>query len=152
MSSKSLAFFQDGQAVEMSAPIFSHPRNKRRGRRSESDRYFPNGMIKPTRDELLQFILTHVLYQVDATVGGPIFCKHIMKPNRERNRESMYHVVLGPYTWTGVWEVIGNRRMFDIRAEYRAWVTKVPDFGDPALASNQYYNIYNPVIGLAYHF
>ncbi len=41
---------------------------------------------------------------------------------------------------------------FDIRAEYRAWVTKVPDFGDPALASNQYYNIYNPVIGLAYHF
>lgn len=129
MSSKSLAFFQDGQAVEMSSPIFTRPRSKRRGRRSESDRYFPNGMMKPTRDELLQFILSHVLYQVDATVGGPIFCKHIMKPNRERNRESMYHVVLGPHTWTGVWEVVGNRRMFDIRAEYLAnestWVPQI---------------------------
>jgi len=129
MSTKSLAFFQDGQVIEMSSPIFAPPRARRRGRRSDSDRYFPNGMMKPTREELLEYILSHVLYQVDATVGGPIFCKHIMKPNRERNRESMYHVVLGPHAWTGVWEVVGNRRMFDIRAEFlpreNTWVPQI---------------------------
>lgn len=129
MSSKSLAFFEDGQAVEMSTPIFGHPKSKRRGRRSDSDRYFPNGLQKPSREELIHYILSHVLYQVDATIGGPIFCKHIVKPNRERNRESMYHVVLGPHPWTGVWEVIGNRRMFDIRAEFLlsedGWVPQI---------------------------
>jgi opacity protein-like surface antigen len=44
---------------------------------------------------------------------------------------------------------------FDIRAEYRGIVTKVPDFGlstTPNLNTNRYYNIYNPTIGVAYHF
>jgi outer membrane immunogenic protein len=44
---------------------------------------------------------------------------------------------------------------FDIRAEYRGIFTKVPDFGlstTPNLNTNKYYNIYNPVIGVAYHF
>ncbi len=41
---------------------------------------------------------------------------------------------------------------FDIRAQYRAFLSKVPNFGDPALTTNHYYNIYNPVIGVAYHF
>jgi len=41
---------------------------------------------------------------------------------------------------------------FDIRAEYRGWITKVPDFGDPQLGTKRWYNIYNPVIGVAYHF
>ncbi len=41
---------------------------------------------------------------------------------------------------------------FDIRAEYRGWVTKVPSFGIPEYATNRWYNISNPVIGVAYHF
>jgi opacity protein-like surface antigen len=41
---------------------------------------------------------------------------------------------------------------FDIRAEYRGWVTKVPTFGDSQLTTNRWYNISNPVIGVAYHF
>jgi opacity protein-like surface antigen len=41
---------------------------------------------------------------------------------------------------------------FDIRAEYRGFVTKVPNFGDSQLTTNKYYNIYNPVVGVAYHF
>jgi opacity protein-like surface antigen len=44
---------------------------------------------------------------------------------------------------------------FDIRAEYRGFVTKVPNFGNPGnykLDTNKYYNIYNPVLGVAYHF
>ncbi|WP_263357081.1 outer membrane beta-barrel protein [Acidicapsa ligni] len=41
---------------------------------------------------------------------------------------------------------------FDIRAEYRAFFSKVPNFGDSDLTTNRYYNINNPVVGVAYHF
>ncbi|HEX4029582.1 MAG TPA: outer membrane beta-barrel protein [Terracidiphilus sp.] len=41
---------------------------------------------------------------------------------------------------------------FDIRAEYRGWVTKVPTFGDPQFTTNRWYVISNPVVGVAYHF
>jgi opacity protein-like surface antigen len=41
---------------------------------------------------------------------------------------------------------------FDIRAEYRGLVTKVPTFSYDALKTNKWYNIYDPVIGVAYHF
>jgi outer membrane immunogenic protein len=43
---------------------------------------------------------------------------------------------------------------FDIRAEYRGLILKTPTFNFPGndLRSNVYYNIYNPVIGVAYHF
>ena len=41
---------------------------------------------------------------------------------------------------------------FDIRAEYRGLVTKVPDFGVSQWSTKRWYNIYNPVIGVAYHF
>jgi outer membrane immunogenic protein len=41
---------------------------------------------------------------------------------------------------------------FDIRAEYRGWVTKVPTFADSQLTTNRWYNISAPAIGVAYHF
>jgi opacity protein-like surface antigen len=42
---------------------------------------------------------------------------------------------------------------FDIRVEYRGWVTKVPTFGDSQFTTNRWYPIVsNPVIGVAYHF
>lgn len=41
---------------------------------------------------------------------------------------------------------------FDIRAEYRGFVTKVPTFGIKEFTTNKWYNIYNPVLGVAYHF
>ena len=42
---------------------------------------------------------------------------------------------------------------FDIRAEYRGLVTKVPVFGNPTtFGTNKWYNIFNPTIGVAYHF
>ncbi|MGD0903696.1 MAG: outer membrane beta-barrel protein [Terracidiphilus sp.] len=44
---------------------------------------------------------------------------------------------------------------FDIRAEYRGFVTKVPTFGDPGgykFDTNKWYNIFTPAIGVAYHF
>jgi len=41
---------------------------------------------------------------------------------------------------------------FDIRMEYRGLVTKVPNFGLSQLSANRWYNISNPVVGVAYHF
>jgi outer membrane immunogenic protein len=41
---------------------------------------------------------------------------------------------------------------FDIRVEYRGWITKVPNFGVSSLSTNRWYNISNPVVGVAYHF
>jgi outer membrane immunogenic protein len=43
---------------------------------------------------------------------------------------------------------------FDIRAEYRGLIVKTPTFNYPGndLRTNVYYNIYDPVIGVAYHF
>ena len=47
---------------------------------------------------------------------------------------------------------------FDIRAEYRGIVTKVPNFGLGAgnttqnLTTNKWFNIFEPTIGVAYHF
>jgi opacity protein-like surface antigen len=41
---------------------------------------------------------------------------------------------------------------FDIRAEYRGLVAKVPTFKDTSFGTNKWYQVYNPVIGIAYHF
>jgi opacity protein-like surface antigen len=47
---------------------------------------------------------------------------------------------------------------FDIRAEYRAYITKVPNFGlgsgnsTENLTTNKWFNIYVPTVGVAYHF
>ncbi len=47
---------------------------------------------------------------------------------------------------------------FDIRAEYRGWVTKVPTFGSGGgsgtanLSTNKWFNIFVPTVGVAYHF
>ncbi len=47
---------------------------------------------------------------------------------------------------------------FDIRAEYRGIVTKVPNFGLGSgsstinLSTNKWFNVYEPTIGVAYHF
>jgi opacity protein-like surface antigen len=41
---------------------------------------------------------------------------------------------------------------FDIRAEYRGFVTKTPSFGEANFSTNRYEVISMPTIGVAYHF
>jgi opacity protein-like surface antigen len=41
---------------------------------------------------------------------------------------------------------------FDIRAEYRGLLMKTPNFGLGPQKTGRFYNVYNPVIGIAYHF
>ncbi|MCL8209250.1 MAG: hypothetical protein K6V97_14450 [Actinomycetia bacterium] len=128
MEAKAVAFFSDC-AVELPTPIFVASEARRRGRRPAHELYFPNGQRRPTREELLRFILTHVLYQIDPATDGPVFCKHIQRHNPERNKVSLFHIVMGPHEVTGVWEIIGSRRMFDLRAVYlprqQTWVPQL---------------------------
>lgn len=129
VSVKSLAFFDGGQTIELASPIFERAKPRRRGRRLRRDCFLPNGQPVPTRDELILYILNHVLYQIDPSLGGPMFCKHVIKHNHDRNRDSMYHIVLGCHQWSGVWEIIGNRRMFDVRPFYlpseQDWIPQI---------------------------
>jgi outer membrane immunogenic protein len=41
---------------------------------------------------------------------------------------------------------------FDIRIEYRGFLMKAPDFGNPQLNTNRYYVLMTPSLGVAYHF
>jgi len=41
---------------------------------------------------------------------------------------------------------------FDIRAEYRGIVTKVPTFGISAWNTSKWWNMFEPTVGVAYHF
>jgi outer membrane immunogenic protein len=41
---------------------------------------------------------------------------------------------------------------FDIRAEYRGLIFKTPTFGETNFSTGRYYNVSDPVIGVAYHF
>ncbi len=41
---------------------------------------------------------------------------------------------------------------FDIRAEYRGFILKAPDFGVASFKTNRYYVMSTPSIGIAYHF
>lgn len=41
---------------------------------------------------------------------------------------------------------------FDIRAEYRGIIVKTPTFGVSNFSTGRYYNISDPVLGIAYHF
>jgi opacity protein-like surface antigen len=41
---------------------------------------------------------------------------------------------------------------FDIRVEYRGYLTKTPTFGEPNFQTNRYEVISAPAIGVAYHF
>jgi outer membrane immunogenic protein len=41
---------------------------------------------------------------------------------------------------------------WDIRAEYRGLLMKTPNFGLEPQKTGRFYNVYNPVIGIAYHF
>ncbi|MGA8041236.1 MAG: outer membrane beta-barrel protein [Terracidiphilus sp.] len=41
---------------------------------------------------------------------------------------------------------------FDLRAEFRSFITKVPSMGYTQLDTKRWYNVFYPAIGVAYHF
>ena len=88
--------------------------------------------------------------------GGALLWGQIRNLATQTDDAKSQTTIVGVYGGGIAYEISPS---FDIRAEYRGIVSKVPDFGlasnggtGPNLNTNKYYNIYNPVIGIAYHF
>jgi outer membrane immunogenic protein len=87
--------------------------------------------------------------------GGALFWGQIRNLATQTLDAKSQTTIVGLYGAGVAYEISPS---FDIRLEYRGIVSKVPDFGlsgsggGPNLNTNKYYNIYNPVIGVAYHF
>lgn len=85
---------------------------------------------------------------VEAGIGGMIFTPIL--DNGTTRLDSKSNTRVGGLFGAGVAYEISPS--FDIRAEYRGFVLKTPDFGISAFTSNRYYVISTPSIGIAYHF
>ncbi len=85
---------------------------------------------------------------VEGGVGGILFTPIL--DNGTTRLDSRQNTRIGGLFGAGVAYEISPS--FDIRAEYRGFVLKVPDFGISAFTSNRYYVISTPSIGVAYHF
>jgi outer membrane immunogenic protein len=85
---------------------------------------------------------------VEAGVGGMIFTPILDAGTT--TRDTRQNTTVGGLFGAGVAYEISPS--FDIRAEYRGFVLKVPNFGVSAFTTNRYYVISTPSIGVAYHF
>ena len=85
---------------------------------------------------------------IEGGVGGMIFTPILDNGTTQLSTRQNTHI--GGLFGAGVAYEISPS--FDIRAEYRGFALKVPDFGLPALTTNRYYVISTPSIGVAYHF
>jgi opacity protein-like surface antigen len=87
---------------------------------------------------------------VEAGIGGLIFLPIV---NTGTTTKDAHQQMLPAALFGGgiAYEISPS---FDIRAEFRGLVTRVPTFNDKVdnLTTDKWYNIYNPVIGVAYHF
>jgi opacity protein-like surface antigen len=115
---------------------------------------FPNGVKVLTRTQEISaaYVRTFNFHKfnpfVEAGPGAMIFL-----PIRNSGTTSMdvkQQTVVGGLYGAGIAYEISPS--FDIRAEYRGFVTKVPDFGDTTYDTKKYFNVFNPTIGVAYHF
>ena len=115
---------------------------------------FPNGVrvLTRTQEASAAYVRTFNYRKFNPFVeGGP--AGFIFLPIRNTGTTSLdvkQQTAVGAIYGAGIAYEISPS--FDIRAEYRGMVTKVPNFGDTTFTTNKWYNIYNPVIGVAYHF
>ena len=115
---------------------------------------FPNGIKVLTRTQEISAAyvqsFTYKKFNPFAEAGPAAF---IFLPIRNTGTTSLdvkQQTAVGAIYGAGIaYEITPS---FDIRAEYRGMVTKVPTFGDTTFATNKWYNIFNPAVGVAYHF
>lgn len=81
-------------------------------------------------------------------IGGMIFTP--IKDNGTSSLDTRQNTNVGALFGGGVAYEISPS--FDIRAEYRGFVLKAPDFGVSSFKTNRYYVLSTPSIGIAYHF
>jgi opacity protein-like surface antigen len=115
---------------------------------------FPNGVNVNTRTQEISFAyvrsFTYKKFNpfVEAGPGAFIFLpiRNIGTQSLDVKRQTS---IGGMYGAGIAYEISPS---FDIRAEYRGLVTKVPNFGDSTFSTNKWYNIFVPTVGVAYHF
>lgn len=101
--------------------IFGTIRPPRRGRPSRKHPRFPDGSAIPSRAQLIDYIVQHVLVQYDSSFDGPLFCLHIRPPVQPGQRgQRLIQLVLGHPAWTGAWLMHAERRAFTIQAVWDA--------------------------------
>lgn len=111
------------QSMPQNQSIFSLPPVARRGRKAR--KFLPNGVQEPSRDELVQYVISHVLYQYEPGFDdGPLFCCHA-RPSRQRG-EYLVQIVLGPPQFTGAWAIASDPRALRLQAllipDREAWL------------------------------
>jgi outer membrane immunogenic protein len=120
----------------------------------------PVGFTIPVRTQEVSAAYVHTFYYhklnpfVEAGPGAMIFLPIV----------NSGLTILGPKQQTSLGFMYGAgfayeiSPSFDIRGEFRSFVTKVPDFGNPdgtasgSFDTKKWYNIFTPAIGVAYHF
>jgi outer membrane immunogenic protein len=115
---------------------------------------FPNGLKVNTRTQEISFAyvrsFNYKKFNPFAEAGPAAY---VFNPIRNIGTESLdvkRETGIGGLYGAGIaYEVSPS---FDVRAEYRGYVTKVPNFGDATFSTNKWYNIFVPTIGVAYHF
>ncbi|HEY4357982.1 MAG TPA: outer membrane beta-barrel protein [Acidobacteriaceae bacterium] len=85
---------------------------------------------------------------VEAGVGGMIFTP--IKDFGTSQLDTRQNTNIGALFGGGVAYEISPS--FDIRAEYRGFLAKAPDFGKPVYQTNRYMVFSMPAVGIAYHF
>lgn len=85
---------------------------------------------------------------LEAGIGGMIFTP--IKDNGTSNLDTKQNTNIGGLFGGGLAYELSPS--FDIRVEYRGFLTKAPDFGYPNWKTNRYYVNSTPAIGIAYHF
>lgn len=87
---------------------------------------------------------------VEAGIGGLLFTP--IDDSKTNTFDLSQNTAIGGLYGAGIAYEISPS--FDIRAEYRGLVVKTPTFGyqNNDFRTNVYYNIYDPTIGIAYHF
>jgi outer membrane immunogenic protein len=117
---------------------------------------FPPGQRVPTRTQDITFAYVRSFnYKkfnpfVEAGPGAFIFLP--IRDSELQNIDAKRQTSIGGMYGAGVAYEISPS--FDIRAEYRGLVTKVPTFGVPGniYSTNKWFNIFVPTVGVAYHF
>ena len=115
--------------------------------------FIPNGRIHSRQEEISGAYVYNRNYRnfspfAQVGVGALIFTP--IKDYGSNNLDAKQNTNIGGLFGAGVAYELSPS--FDIRAEYRGFLLKAPDFGITDFKTNRYEVISMPAIGIAYHF
>jgi outer membrane immunogenic protein len=115
--------------------------------------FLPNGRIHTRQQEITGAYVYNLNFRnfnpfLEAGVGGLIFTP--IRDEGTNQLDAKQNTNIGALFGGGVAYELSPS--FDIRAEYRGFVVKAPDFGFTQFKTNRYEVVSMPAIGIAYHF